>query len=147
MAYDEHYAGSEEAGPVSSLSYVEDATTNTLAQVPKEQTIIALPFYSRLWKETTKEGEAKLSSEAYGMTSAKSVMTDAGVKFTWDDTTGMNYGEYTKDGTVYKMWLEDETSLEAKMKAAMDGNVAGVGFWKLGLENSSVWDMIIKYTN
>lgn len=148
MAYDEYYAGSEEAGPVSSLSYVQDATTNTLAEVPAEQTIIALPFYSRLWKETTKDGEVKLSPpEAYGMTSAKNAMTDAGAEFAWDDATGMNYAEYTRDGVVYKMWLEDEASLEEKMKAVTEGKVAGVGFWKLGLENSSVWDMIIKYTN
>jgi spore germination protein YaaH len=147
MAYDEYYAGSEEAGPVSSLSYVTDATSATLEQVPAEQTIIALPFYSRLWKETKKEGEKKLSSEAYGMNSGKEVMTDAGVKFAWDDDTGMNYGEYTADGVTYKMWLEDETSLEAKMKAVTESKVAGVAFWKLGLEDSAVWDMILKYTN
>lgn len=147
MAYDEYYAGSEEAGPVSSLSYVRDSTTNTLAQVPAEQTIIALPFYSRLWKETTKDGEVKLSSEAYSMKYAREVFEDAGIEPVWDDKTGMYYGEYTKDGSVYKMWMEDEKSLEEKVKAAFSGKVAGLAFWKLGLENSSAWDMIIKYTN
>lgn len=147
MAYDEYYAGSEEAGPVSSLKYVQDAAANTLAQVPAEQTIIALPFYSRLWKETTKDGKVQVTSEAYSMTYAREVLTDAGVEPAWDDTTGMNYGEYTKDGSVYKMWLEDEQSLEEKMKAVTSGKVAGVAFWKLGLEKSSAWDMIIKYTN
>ena len=147
MAYDEHYAGSEEAGPVSSLSYVQNSTTNTLAQVPAEQTIIALPFYSRLWKETTKDGEVKLSSEAYSMKYAKEVFEDAGIEPVWDDKTGMYYGEYTKDDSLYKMWMEDEKSLEEKVKAATAGKVAGLAFWKLGLENSSAWDMIIKYTN
>lgn len=147
MAYDEYYAGSETAGPVSSLSYVQDATANTLAQVPAEQTIIALPFYSRLWKETTKEGEVKLSSEAYSMKYARSVLEDGGATIAWDDKTGMNYGEYTKDGVVYKMWLEDGKSLEEKIKAVSNEKVAGLAFWKLGLENSSTWDMIIKYTN
>lgn len=147
MAYDEYYAGSEEAGPVASLNYIKTATENTLAQVPAEQTIIALPFYSRLWKETTKDGEAKLSSEAYSMSYAKSILTDAGVDPEWDDATGMYYGEYSQDGSLYKMWLEDEKSLEKKMKAATDKNVAGLAFWKLGLESSNAWDTIIKYTN
>ena len=146
MAYDEYFAGSEEAGPVSSLTFVEESTANTLEQVPAEQTIIALPFYSRLWKETTKDGEVKVSSEAYSMTNAKTVMTDEGAEFNWDDATGMNYAEYKKDGAVYKMWLEDATSLEEKMKAATEKDVAGLAFWKLGLDNSSVWDTIIKYT-
>lgn len=147
MAYDEYFAGSEEAGPVSSLKYVQDATTNTLAQVPAEQTIIALPFYSRLWKETTKDGKVQVSSEAYSMNYARDVLTGAGVDPSWDDATGMNYGEYTKDGAKYKMWLEDEQSLEEKLKAAVAGQVGGVAFWKLGLEKSSVWDMVIKYTS
>lgn len=145
MAYDEHYAGSEEAGPVSSLNYVKDSTENTLKEVPAEQTIIALPFYSRLWKETTKDGKVKLGSEAYGMRSARETMIDAGAQFGWNDDTGMNYAEYTKDGVVYKMWLEDQTSLEEKMKTVSDNKTAGYAFWKLGLEDSAVWDMIIKY--
>ena len=145
MAYDEHYAGSEEAGPVSSLNYVKDSTVNTLKEVPAEQTIIALPFYSRLWKETTKDGKVKLTAEAYGMRSAKENMTDAGAAFAWDDSTGTNYAEYTRDGVVYKMWLEDQKSLEEKMKTVSDSKTAGYAFWKLGLEDSSVWDMIIKY--
>ncbi len=145
MAYDEHYAGSKEAGPVSSLNYVKESTENTLKEVPAKQTIIALPFYSRLWKETTKDGKVKLSSEAYGMHSAKENMTDAGAKFGWNDESGMNYAEYTKEGVVYKMWLEDQTSLELKMKEVSDRQTAGYAFWKLGLEDSAVWDMIIKY--
>ena len=145
MAYDEYFAGSEEAGPVSSLNYVKDSTANTLKEVPAEQTIMALPFYSRLWKETTKDGKVKLSSEAYGMRSAKEVMVDAGAAFDWNDDSGMNYAEYTKDSVVYKMWLEDQSSLEEKMKVVSESKTAGYAFWKLGLEDSAVWDMIIKY--
>ncbi len=147
MAYDEYFAGSKEAGPVSSLSYVKDAAANTLKQVPPEQTIIGLPFYSRLWQETMKDGKKKVSSQAYSMTYARSALTDNGAELKWDDATGMNYGEYTKDGSVYKMWLEDDKSLEQKMKAVTESQTAGVGFWKLGLENAAVWDMILKYTN
>ena len=49
MAYDEYYSGSEEAGPVSSLSYVKNAVTNILNEVPAKQSVIGLPFYSRMW--------------------------------------------------------------------------------------------------
>ena len=79
------------------------------------------------------------------MRSARETMIDAGAKFGWNDDAGMNYAEYTKDGVVYKMWLEDQTSLEEKMKTVSDHKTAGYAFWKLGLEDSAVWDMIIKY--
>ena len=49
------------------------------------------------------------------------------------------------------MWLEDETSINKKLEvifAERDaGKVAGIGCWKLGLEKSSIWNVILKYTN
>ena len=55
MGYDEHYKGSEEAGSVASIDFVKNGIKNTLKEVPAEQTILALPFYTRLWAETTGE--------------------------------------------------------------------------------------------
>ncbi|MCD7825836.1 MAG: glycosyl hydrolase family 18 protein [Clostridiaceae bacterium] len=145
MAYDEYYSGSEEAGPVSSLSYVEDATAGVLEQVPAEQAVIALPFYSRHWKEKTKDGEVVLDSEACSMSYAKQIVEDSGQETVWDEDTSMNYLEYTEDGVIHKLWLEDITSLEAKLKAVYEQETAGAAFWKLGMEESSVWDMIVRY--
>lgn len=145
MLYDEHYAGSKEAGPVSSISYVTNSIQEVGEEVPAEQMVIALPFYSRHWKEKTKGGKAKLSSEACSMKGAQTVLKDSGKKATWDDATGMNYVEYTESGTVHKIWIEDAKSLELKMKAVSDANLGGVAFWKLGLEDASVWNMIEKY--
>ena len=58
-----------------------------------------------------------------------------------------NYGEFEADGATYRMWLEDAQSIELKMKAIDEADVAGVAGWKLGLESSNVWDVIIKYVN
>jgi spore germination protein YaaH len=145
MAYDEYYSGSEEAGPVSSISYVRDATENILEQVPAEQAVIALPFYSRHWQEKTSGGKGSLTSEACSMKYAQELLQDSGAKAVWDDATEMNYLEYTSGKTLHKMWIEDINSLRVKMEAVAEHKVAGVAFWKLGLEDSSVWDMIWKY--
>ena len=144
MAYDEYYAGSDVAGPVASIGFVKDAIYNTLEEVPKEKTIIAVPFYSRLWKETP---EGDVSSESFAMTPASNIFKDNGVEPEWDDNYGSYYGEYEKDDTFYKMWLEDEKSIEEKMKEIYKANVAGIGAWKLGLEKEEVWNVIIKYMN
>jgi len=144
MAYDEHHAGSDVIGPVASIDFVKNAINNTLEEVPKEKTIIAVPFYSRLWKEA-REGD--VSSESLAMTPAARVFTDNGVEPEWDAAVGSYYGEFEKDGSVYKMWLEDEKSIEEKMKAIYDADVAGIGAWKLGLEKEDVWNVIIRYIN
>ena len=144
MAYDEHYAGSEEAGPVSSLGFVKEAVNNILTMVPKEKTIIAIPFYTRLWKETE---DAEVTSETYAMSPAAELIQNSGKEAKWDDTAGCYYIEYQKDGATYRMWQEEETSLEEKMKVIYEADVAGVAEWKLGLENKSAWNVIIRYLN
>lgn len=145
MAYDEYFSGSDTAGPVSSLSYVQDSTESVLKQVPAAQAIIALPFYSRHWKETTKNGNVKLTSEACSMAYAQEILHDSKTKASWDEKTSMNYMEYTKGDTIHKMWIEDINSLEQKMKAVAAKKTAGVAFWKMGMEDKSVWDMIYRY--
>jgi spore germination protein YaaH len=147
MAYDEHHGGSEASGSVSSLGYVKDAITNTLAEVPGEKIIIAIPFFTRVWKETATEGEVAVSSEAYSMNAALNVLKDNGTDPSWDEESGQYYGEFQSDGVLFKTWLEEDKSIEAKMKVINEAQVAGVASWKLGLEKSSIWDIIIKYIN
>lgn len=145
MAYDEYYSGSEEAGPVSSIKYVKESTEDVLKEVPENQAIIALPFYSRHWKEKTKSGKTQLSSEACSMSYAQELLQDSGTKAVWDDAVGMNYLEYTRGKVLHKMWIEDINSLQVKMEEVAKHETAGVAFWKAGMEDSSVWDMIRKY--
>ncbi len=142
MAYDEFYAGSEVAGPVSSLGFVKDAVSNILTMVPKEKTIIAVPFYTRLWKET---GKGEVSSESYGMEQAAKMLKENGVEAEWSDTYGCYYAEFVKEDATYKIWLEEEKSFEEKLKIISDADVAGIAEWKLGLEKSSIWNVITPY--
>lgn len=147
MAYDEHYSGSETSGSVSSIGFVSDAISNILEQVAPERVIIAMPFYTRVWKEVSEGDTTKISSEAYGMESAMSLFTGNGVTPEWDESTGQYYGEFESDGALYRCWFEDERSIEMKLKAITEGKVAGVASWKLGLEQEGIWNTILKYVN
>ena len=142
MAYDEHYAGSEESGSVSSIGYVKEAVANMTSEVPAEKVIMALPFYTRLWKEEA----GKITSQAYSMTNAVKLMQDKGITLEWKDDVGQYYGEYKEGNAIYRMWLEDEKSYELKLKESFSQEIAGVSAWKLSLENRDIWDVIVKYT-
>lgn len=144
MAYDEHHAGSEVAGPVSSIGFVQDAVNNILTMVPKEKVIMGIPFYTRLWKETP---EGDVSAESLAMTPAANTLSNNGAEPVWDEALGCFYGEYEKDGATYRMWLEEEQSIEMKMKAIYKADVAGIAAWKLGLEKDSIWNVIVRYIN
>lgn len=147
MAYDEHHTNSEEAGSVSSISYIKDAINNTLEVAPKEKIIMGIPFYTRLWKESVELGENKLTSEAYGMNEMENILSTNGIIPEWDSVTEQYYAEYTKGDAVYKVWLEEDESIDAKMKLINDAELAGVASWRLGFEKSSIWNVIQKYVN
>ena len=140
MGYDEHYVGSE-AGSVASLPWVEQGVKDTLTEVPAERTILAVPFYTRLWKTT--DGGA-LTSEAIGMDQAQKVIADNGAETYWYKTTSQNYGTYEGDGATYQIWLEDSKSIAEKVKLISKYKLAGVAEWKLGFENSGIWKTIAK---
>lgn len=145
MAYDEHYVGSD-AGSVASIGFVTDAATNTLAKVPAERVIMAVPFYTRLWKETRqKDGSLALTSETIGIAAADALLRENKVSTTWQADAGQFYGEYEQGGSRYRIWLEDEMSIEEKMKVIQNSGFAGVASWRLGLERRSVWEVMLKY--
>lgn len=161
MGYDEHTEGSYEAGSVASIGYLKNGITDALESVPAEKLIAGVPFFTRLWFETPKTEEEladeagteaasypdKVTSTAYSIDEAAQVVKNAGAEAQWDKETMQNYAEWDADGGTYKIWLEDEQSLEEKLKVIKSNNLAGVAEWSLGMEDSGVWDLILQYVN
>ncbi len=114
MAYDEHYSGSDE-GSVASIGFVRKSVADTLEEVPSDQLILGIPFYTRLWRLTPDAEGYTVSSEALGMSDAESRVTENGSSFVWSDDVGQYYGEYELDGDTYEVWLEDQASIEMKL--------------------------------
>ncbi len=160
MGYDEHYSGSTESGSVASIGFVTEGVKRTLEEVPAEKVILAMPFYTRLWSETPKSEEEiaassdteefvpyNLKSTVYSMAKTESFLASKGLTPEWNEESGQYYVEYVENGVTNKMWLEEEKSIEEKLKVMKEYELAGVSAWKLGLEKTSIWDTILKYVN
>lgn len=161
MCYDEHTEGSYEAGSVSSYNYVKDGIEAALESVPKDKLVAAVSLFTRLWLETPKTEEElaaqegtdaaaypmNVTSTALGMDEASETVQAAGAELIWDDTLKQYYAEWQAEEGTYKIWLEDNTSLEEKLKLIQSEEIAGVAEWRLGWNNSSVWDLILQYVN
>lgn len=157
MGYDEHTSSSEEEGSVASLPWVKDAVANTLLEVPAEQVILGMPFYTRVWRLTPNSSVSAedeeyyttytLSSKAYGMTAAANLVKDYNAESVWMEDCGQYYVEFNEGETIVRIWMEDASSLEQRLKVMDENALAGAAFWKLGFETSEIWDTVIKYMN
>lgn len=161
MGYDEHFGGSPEAGSVSSYNFVKEGIEETLKEVPAEKVISGIPFFTRLWAETPKteqelaeqagteaaEYPTNVTSEPLGMSTAQERIAQAGAEITFDESTGQNYATWEADGVTYKIWVEDATSIEAKLKLMKDNKLAGTAAWAIGQESPEIWELILQYTN
>ena len=139
MAYDEHYNGSE-AGSTASFPFVENGIANTIAQgVPADRIICAVPFYSRIW-----HGDgSSVSSETISMPNMQAYIAEHELTPVWEDDIAQNYVEYTdEEGTLNRIWVEDASSLQAKIDVIRNYSLAGVAGWKLGMETSDVWNIL-----
>ena len=151
MGYDEHYNGSD-SGSVASLGWVENGVSNTLEEVDAGQTILGIPFYTRIWKLIDKQADVTdssdessiydVSSAVYSMSGAAAAVEEAGAAASWDEESGQYYAEWTQDTITYRCWLEESESISRKLDLVDSYSLGGAAFWKLGFEDSSVWDTI-----
>lgn len=140
MAYDQHGGSSEKAGTNSGYDWIEtniNKFVGTQEEVSNEKLILALPFYTRLWKEKDNE----LDNFAIAIKNIQSVIPNNVTK-KWDDGLKQYYVEYEKNGAKYEVWLEDEKSLSEKISLIDKYNLAGAAYWQKDMETEAILKMI-----
>lgn len=144
MGYDQYTSSSKKAGTTAGYNWIETNIKKLIEreEVKSEKIILAIPLYTRLWQE--KDG--KLTSQTVSMKEIdKTLPSDA--QKTWNDELKQYYTEYTKNGTTYKMWIEDEESIKAKVSLVKTYNLAGVATWEKDREKESIWQVIKEQLN
>ena len=139
MAYDQYGANSNKEGTTAGCDWVEVNVTKFLGQegVDPDKLILAVPFYTRLWKEEN----GKISSDTVDLKDVDKVLP-SNVEKRWDDNLKQYYVEYTQNGAVYKMWVEDTTSISAKLDLINEYKLAGAAYWEKDREPDSLWNII-----
>lgn len=143
MAYDQHWASSPIAGSVAQYSWVEDSIIGVLEEIPREKLILAVPYYTRLWIEE----DEKLWSQALSMDIANNFVDEKDLQLVWDEESMQYYGEMKERNRIYKIWLEDNKSLEYKISLIHKYDLAGVASWRKGFETQDIWNTIANALN
>ena len=144
MAYDQN--GDSKEGTTAGCDWTEvniKKFVGTQEEIDSKKVILAVPFYTRVWY-TNENGQKK--SVAVDMKRLVEIIP-SGSKKTWDDSLKQYVTEYTKNGRKYKVWIEDEKSLDAKLSLISEYNLAGAAYWKKDSEPNSIWNMISNKLN
>lgn len=154
MAYDEHFNGGE-AGPVASISFVEESIRYALKYVPKEKIVLGVPFFGRIWSEDgsvkgigmTNRQIASAIEKTGGTVTVhpdfKSVKADIRVNSTHSITVN---GRKLKPGN-YTIWYDNSDTLKYKLSLVDKYGLKGAGSWSVGQETKDVWDYYSLWLN
>lgn len=139
MAYDEHWRTSPVSGSVASIGWVEQGVRNTLQEIPADKIILGVPFYMREWEEVAGR---KTSVRTMTMDEAKATIAARGLEPIWLEEEGQYYFSYEENGKLYRVWQEEERSLELKLRLVDRYNLAGVAAWRKGFESQDIWNLL-----
>lgn len=144
MAYDQNGSSSTTPGTNSGYDWICANLDKFLGQegVESEKIILGLPFYMRVWEEN---GD-KVDKYILNMNKVDEVVPSDAEKI-WDDNLKQYYVEFTDDGLLNRIWIEDEESFRAKLSLIEQYNLAGASYWAKGREPDSIWNVIAEVLN
>ena len=144
MAYDATTSPEQGIGPIASLPWVENAVIELKEITQSNSIILGVPFYTRLWEIIETEDGTYYDTTALRVKSAQSFVEDNNIPIIFDNKAKQNYGEKKIGNTTYKIWIEDDLSLEYRIDLAKDYNLKGIAIWALDYSTDELWLKIHK---
>jgi hypothetical protein len=137
MAYDYHYAGGE-AGAVAPIGWVRDVAAYSVSTFGAGKVLLGVPLYGYDW-DTTSGGIAKPVTYKQAAERAQR----PGATRTLDQGTQSEVVRYTDDdGDQHEVWFESAATFDAKFALVRQTGLAGFGLWRIGQEDTGVWDVM-----
>ena len=144
MTYDQYYSGSTEPGSVAGLQWTEEGVVEFLSYgIPRDKLILGIPFYVRDWKL---DAQGKLvGNRALVMRNIPELLATKKHTKVWDEAFKQYKITYEEDGFTRVFWLEDDSTIAARLDIAKKYDLAGVAAWRMGHEYSAIWETLLKH--
>lgn len=143
MAYDKNLVSPE---PQSGIDWVEEVVDYAIARIPAEKVVLGIGYYGYDWSSTGKRYTVLPSKNGMtykGILFADELSAKYGLKLSIDKKSGMAFGTYTdENGVSHQIWMENETSVDAKAKLVIRKGLKGIAIWRLGYTTPSLWSTI-----
>lgn len=132
MAYDEHWSTSV-PGPIASVKWCKSVVKYAKTVIPDEKLVMGLPFYGRSW------ADKRVANAWYYSGMNRLIKENKSSSVEYED--GVPKVEIE---TKVKMncYFEDAYSTMEKISLYQDYGVDKLAFWRLGQEDSYIWEFL-----
>ena len=137
--YEQRDLNSNVSGSVSELPWMEQIIKNMIEETKSNKIVACIPSYSILW---TEKNSNVVNSKVYNLSSIQDYITKNKLTKKYLENLKQNYIEFKKGSLVYRMWVEDDTSIKNRMEIIKNNNLCGVAIYKLGYENNDILSLI-----
>lgn len=139
MAYDQYGNSSTKPGTTAGYNWVETNVKKFIdnEDVEPSKIILGMPMYTRQW---TIDSNGEIDGR--GVVSMLNTKIPNNVEKQWDEDLKQYYIEYKSSSDTIKMWIEDGTSIAAKVSLVTKYGLAGTSCWRKDMETSNIWSVI-----
>lgn len=138
MAYGWKTGKSVTPGSVAPISWVDRCMSYTVQQMGAEKVILGVPLYGYDWN-VTKGPPGVVRSYAQFLDVARQY--NAPLEYLQRDQAAF-YRYLDANGDNHQVWVENATTLSAKLDLIDQYDLAGAAAWRLGHEDPDVWSVI-----
>jgi cellulose synthase/poly-beta-1,6-N-acetylglucosamine synthase-like glycosyltransferase/spore germination protein YaaH/peptidoglycan/xylan/chitin deacetylase (PgdA/CDA1 family) len=140
MAYDE-YNDATKPGPICSQKWIESAVDDLAKKVDPSKIVLNLAAFGYDW---TKKGKATPVTYQEALAIARE--SDAKIDYD-NDTYNLNYSYYDDKNLLHEVYFTDAATNFNSLRFATEYGLAGTALWRLGSEDSRVWEFYNKPMN
>ncbi len=135
MLYDENDA-SDEPGPIASDGWFQHSLSLALRSLPREKVIATVGQYGYHWVDSSETAELLDFQEMI------QAARDRNIHPALDTVSGNPTFAWSDSGTRHIVWYLDAVTAYNQIRTALANGVAGVGIWRLGSEDPSIWSVL-----
>jgi len=138
MAYDQHNDATD-PGPICHQKWIEGAVDDAIKNIPTSKLILALAGFGYDWRLNDNDKVMAVSPVSYQdiLTTARSYAGK--IKFD-NDSYNLQFSYDDDNGFSHQVYFTDAATTFNSMRFAEESGLAGVALWRLGNEDSRMWD-------
>lgn len=135
VLYDQHWSASS-PGPIAAPEWVARNLGARVAEVGAARIVAAFPVYGYRWRKAAE-------TEVISYADARRLTTMTNIPLTRDHASATLHA-ISPEG--WEIWVADRALLATLVREARQLGVTTFALWRLGLEDQSVWDLVVSQT-